>query len=105
MGRRLPGLIFQFFFSARQITPRHALLLFALLQVYFLSNLFSFAFWESSNDVFLYTLAFFSASLVAFTLLLFLWFAASARFNLQRFDLVVLVIFSLPVSWGCPGIC
>ena len=100
MGRRLPGLIFQFFFSPRQITPRHALLLFALLQVYFLSNLFSFAFWKSSNDVFLYTLAFFSVSLVAFTLLLSLWFAASARFNLQRFDLVVLVIFSLPVSYA-----
>ena len=100
MGYRLLGLIFQFFFSPRQINPRHALVLFTLLQVYFLSNIFSFAFWESSNDVLLYMLAFFSASLVAFTLLLFLWLAASARFNLQRFDLLALVIFSLPVSYS-----
>ena len=40
MRHSLLGFSFQFFFSPRQINPRHALVLFALLQVYFFKQYF-----------------------------------------------------------------
>ena len=81
------------------LKPGPAICLFALLQIYFVSNTLSFGFWKSAAGVFTYMLAFYGVWLLGIVLLLSLILVASRRFSPPWLVLAVLVVLSIPFSW------
>ena len=77
----------------------HAISLFVLLQIYFVSNTLSFGFWKSGAGVFTYMLAFYGTWLAGIVLLLSLILAAGRRFGLPWLVLAALVVLTIPFSW------
>ena len=88
-----------FFRPAVILKPGPAICLFALLQIYFVSNTLSFGFWKSAAGVFTYMLAFYGVWLLGIVLLLSLILVASRRFSPPWLVLAVLVVLSIPFSW------
>ena len=81
------------------VKPGHAICLFALLQLYFASNILSFGFWKSGDSVFGYMLVFYCAWIAGLVLPLSLLLAAARRFNLPWLAPVALFVLSIPFSW------
>ena len=77
----------------------HAICIFVLLQIYFVSNTLSFGFWKSGAGVFPYMLIFYGIWLVGIVLLLSLILAAGRRFGLPWLVLAALVVLTVPFSW------
>ena len=75
---------------------KRLLCIFVLLQLYFASNIVSFAFWKSGRSDFQYMTLFFGVWLVGLLLLLLIILRINTRFGLVRFDPVVCLILSLP---------
>ena len=84
---------------AARVNLGRAICLFALLQVYFVSNTLSFGFWKSGTLVFTYMLAFYGVWLAGLVFLLSLILAAGRRFDSPWLALAVLVVLSIPFSW------
>lgn len=78
---------------------RHAICLFVLLQIYFVSNTLSFGFWKSSDAVFGYMLVFYGGWLAGFVLLTWLFLVAGRRFKPPWLVLTTLVVLSIPFAW------
>ena len=81
------------------LKPGHAICLFVVLQLYFMSNTLSFGFWKSSDIVFRYMLVFYGVWLAGLVLLLSLLLTVGRRFNASWLALAVLVVLSIPFSW------
>ena len=83
------------------VAGRNRLLcVFVLLQLYFASNVLSFAYWKSGPSDFQYMTLFFGIWLVGLLLLLVLILKTSVRFGLARFAPVVCLVLSLPFCFG-----
>ena len=91
--------IVKFFSPVTPMRPVFAIGLFALLQTYFASNTFSFAFWKSSDNIFGHLLLYYGIWLAGLILLLSLFLAVSLRFNRPWIAVTALVILSIPFSW------
>lgn len=79
--------------------PGHTVLLFVLLQFYFVTNTLSFGLWKSSTSVFVYMLMFYGAWLAGLCLLLSLLLVGRRRVCPPWLVLAVLVVLSIPFSW------
>lgn len=80
-------------------TPRNAILLFVLLQLYFASNSLSFGFWKSGHPVSGYMLVFFGAWTAVLVLTLSIFMMVVRRFNRSWLTLTVPVVLSIPFAW------
>ena len=84
---------------AGAVKPGHAICLFVLLQIYFASNMLSFGFWKSSDNVFGYMVVFVGVWIAGLVVALSIALAATRRFNLPWLALVTLFVLSIPFAW------
>ena len=81
------------------LKPKHAICIFVLLHLYFVSNTLSFGFWKSSESVLGYMLVFYGVWIAGLVLVLSFFLMAGRRFNTSWLALAVLVVLSIPFAW------
>ena len=81
------------------VNIRNTIVQFAILQVFFASNAFSFGFWKSAEFVFEYMLIFFGAWILLLTTLTSSALILCRWFKKPRLAISLAVLFCLPFSW------